>query len=110
MCYIITHILEFNNWNAFDEMVEFAMNIYGNECPHFNIEVPYHIRGYEGWDKLRGIHEMLMKEAPDDMEEMSIYGKIWFQVTKDYTRSHDERESLKRETILIGEKDDYKDT
>lgn len=92
MCYIITHVLEFNNWRAFVQMYDFACEIYGEQYPEFEIQVPLCI-GANGWDMLDRTFGALMKKAPENLEEMSIYGKIWFQVTKDYSQNPYESES-----------------
>jgi len=86
MCYVITHTLEFNNWKAFKEMYEYAIKIYSKEYPEFQIQVPTCL-GANGWSMLERTYKAFMKKAPKDLEEMSIYGKIWFQVTKNYARN-----------------------
>ena len=86
MCYIITHVLEFNNWKAFMEMYRYAGKMYSKLYPEFEIQVPVSI-GSNSWGQLERTYEALMKKAPENLKEMSIYGKIWFTVTKDYARN-----------------------
>ena len=82
MCLMYWMKYEFNNWNAFYEVVEFIEKRHPHNYPTFRIEVPlsYHASTWYEWRKtVRKLREL----APDNLEEMSIYGKVWFQVKKD---------------------------
>jgi len=81
MCYIITHIIEFNNWRAFFETYEYIGKRYWKCCPEIQLEVPYRWRD-SGWDSIKDIMRILKEETPEDQEEMSIYGKFIIEVDK----------------------------
>jgi len=82
MCVIYHMNYEFNNWRAFFDVVEFIKKRHSKNFPTWDIKVPHQWTGY-GWKELGWIVDDLRKEAPDDLEEMSIYGVISFDVTKD---------------------------
>jgi hypothetical protein len=73
---------EFNNWRAFREAYIFVSERHPDNYPIIQIEVPTRLHG-EGWEFLRKAYNALIKSAPEDLENMSIYGWIRFQVTKD---------------------------
>lgn len=82
MCVIYHMNYEFNNWKAFYSVIDFIIKRHPHNYPTFNIKTPLCSQGstwYE-WDetvnRLKGV-------APDNLEEMSIYGVISFEVTKD---------------------------
>jgi len=78
---------EFNNWRAFFDVCDFIEKRHAKNSPKcIRIEVPDRLRD-SGWESLDGIKDYLMKFCPDDLEEMSIYGVISFEVTKDENRN-----------------------
>lgn len=82
MCVIYHMSYEFNNWRAFYDVVDFIAERHGRRnYPKIRIEVPQRLRD-SGWKNLDGIVSQLKEFEPDDLEEMSIYGVISFEVTK----------------------------
>lgn len=82
MCLIYHMNYEFNNWRAFKDAYEFIFMRHSNNSPIIYIEVPIRLHG-KGWDFLYRAYGTLMKYAPEDLREMSIYGWFKFTVTKD---------------------------
>ena len=73
---------EFNNWEAFHKALHFITTRHSKNFPIYSIEVPLSVRGH-GWNDLSFIVQELRQYEPEDLKEMSIYGKICFKVTKD---------------------------
>lgn len=82
MCLIYHMSYEFNNWEAYFRAYEFVQKRHKHNRPTYWIEVPLRVRG-EGWAELDKTHIDLRDLEPDDPEEMSIYGVITFEVTRD---------------------------
>lgn len=61
---------------------KFARERHKHNYPTYWIEVPISVRG-EGWDELNKTRADILHLKPDDLDEMSIYGVITFEVTKD---------------------------
>lgn len=73
---------EFNNWRSFFDAYNFAGRRHKHNFPTYRIEVPISVRGH-GWDNLNKVRADLLDLALLDGDEMSIYGLITFEVTKD---------------------------
>jgi len=78
---------EFNNWQAFYDIIKFIMKRHSRNFPNIRIEVPLCLQGV-GWEKLDDVVGRLEKHEPPNLEEMSIYGLISFQVTKNENLNH----------------------
>jgi len=88
MCVIYHMIYEFNNWKEFFKLKRFVTYRHPNNSPTYSIKVPIAISG-ESWLSLDGTVAILRPYVPDNLEEMSIYGTIRFEVTKDENLNQD---------------------
>ena len=82
MCVIYHMSYEFNNWKYFGEVVNFVKRRHLKSFPIWDIKVPRAIKG-NGWGDFDGMVNFMWDMRPDDLDEMSIYGVISFEVNKD---------------------------
>lgn len=82
MCLRFWMEYEFNNWRAFYRAIEFVKKRHPKNYPIYEIQVPVYICG-SSWLSLDGTVAILKDYEPENLEEMSIYGKIKFDVSQD---------------------------
>ena len=76
---------EFNNWKAFYKAVEFVKRRHLKSFPIIRIEVPQRLRD-SGWEDFYGLVDYLKQYEPENLEDMTIYGRIDFEVNNDENR------------------------
>jgi len=82
MCYIITVTYEFNNWDALEGILRYVGHQHATNAPTFDFKVPHPVTG-SGWKALAEAYLKTWSMRPDDLDEMSVYGSIWFITNKD---------------------------
>ena len=82
MCYIITVTYEFNNWKALEGIMKYIAQQHTTNTPTFDFKIPHPATG-SGWKALAEAYLKAWSMRPDDLDEMSVYGSIWFTTNKD---------------------------